>query len=264
MAQTTPLTLFKWGYEGWGNATDLLVRTTNAIEHDRDHAPPFFVDIRFHRSVRAKGFRDRAFEELLGAENHRWMKSLGNAAVGDERARGEIKIYKPEAAEELLDLAIEAANENRRVIFFCNCPSPLNAKDRHRAEVAQLLLHAARKRKRDITIEEWPGGMPAADDVHQVTVDPSELRKSRKGALYVQLTDAQASTHLAGLPWGGFVELVANGEKQIVSAGPLGYRAGRWRLRLFLVPQGEEDTPDDLLPDALGSREELQIDPLHS
>jgi hypothetical protein len=66
MARTTPITLFKWGYEGWGNATELLVRTTNEIERARGYAAPLFVDIRFSRSARAKGFSGGAFEKLVG------------------------------------------------------------------------------------------------------------------------------------------------------------------------------------------------------
>jgi hypothetical protein len=137
------------------------------------------------------------------------MKSLGNAAIGDESGDGKMRIYKPEAAEELLDLAIEAADANRRVIFFCSCGSPYDAKWCHRSQVADLVIRAAKQRKLAIEIQEWPGGVPARKDVQHLRVDTRELRKARNGAVNVQLTDAQASTDLAGLPWGGFVELEA-------------------------------------------------------
>ena len=264
LARSNRITIFKWGYEGWGNATELLVRTVGEIERARGYKPPFFVDVRFRRSVRAKGFRDHVFEELLGPKDHLWMKSLGNAAIGDEGARGTIRIHKPEAAEELLDLAIKAAEANRRVIFFCSCGSPGDAKWCHRTTVAGLLLRAAKKRKRDIEIEEWPGGVPARKDVQHIRMDISALRKVRGGAHSVPLTDAQATTELAGLPWGSFVELQAGDEKQILSAGPLSYRAKRWQLPLFLGPVMEGVTAAEMYPDMLHARAELKIDPVQS
>ena len=55
------LTMFSWGYEGWGNATRQLVRSFDLAEAYRRHTPPIFVDIRMSRSVRAVGFRDHTF-----------------------------------------------------------------------------------------------------------------------------------------------------------------------------------------------------------
>ena len=161
-------------------------------------------------------------------------------------------------------MQIEAARTNRRVIFFCSCGSPYDARTCHRAKVAELLLRAAKKRKKEIAIEEWPGGMPAANDLQRLHVDLRELHKARSGAMNVQLTDAQASTELAGLPWGGFVELAAGDEKQVLSAGPLAYRAKRWQLPIFVFPVEKERTPAELLPDALRLRAKLKIDPLIS
>src|ERR1017187_2039954 len=59
------LTLFTWGYWGWGNATHELIRAVDATERERGFKPPVFFDIRASRSVRARGFRDDAFEQLL-------------------------------------------------------------------------------------------------------------------------------------------------------------------------------------------------------
>jgi hypothetical protein len=77
------LTLFTWGYHGWGNVTPQLVEAVDAVERSRGFEPPIFVDIRIRRTVRAKGFQGSSFEKLLGPNRHRWMKSLGNSAIGD-------------------------------------------------------------------------------------------------------------------------------------------------------------------------------------
>ena len=66
MGRSAHITIFKWGYDGWGNATKTLVRSVDAIERARGYESPIFVDIRYSRSVRAIGFRDHAFEKLLG------------------------------------------------------------------------------------------------------------------------------------------------------------------------------------------------------
>ncbi len=41
----------------------------DAVEHARGFAPPLFVDVRVRRSVRALGFRDRAFTAAAHARN---------------------------------------------------------------------------------------------------------------------------------------------------------------------------------------------------
>jgi hypothetical protein len=71
------LTIFSWGYFGWGNATRELVTLVDAVETRRGFAPPVFVDIRIRRTVRAAGFSGRNFEELLGPERHVWLQPVG-------------------------------------------------------------------------------------------------------------------------------------------------------------------------------------------
>jgi hypothetical protein len=48
-----PLTVFTWGYYGWGNSTAQLIKAVDAIEHSREFAQPMFVDIRIRRAGRA-------------------------------------------------------------------------------------------------------------------------------------------------------------------------------------------------------------------
>src|SRR4051812_18396062 len=97
----TTITLFTWGYYGWGNATPQLVEAGNAVEQSHGFEPPLFVDIRIRRSVRAKGFTGPAFEKFLGPQRHRWMKSLGNNWI-ETRSGPTIQIADPAAAATLL------------------------------------------------------------------------------------------------------------------------------------------------------------------
>src|SRR3954465_6195252 len=84
-----PLAAFTWGYWGWGNAAPELVKAVDALERTRGFKPPLFADIRLSRSVRAPGFRDRAYEDLVGPARYVWMPKLGNQRFrtgGDPRA----------------------------------------------------------------------------------------------------------------------------------------------------------------------------------
>src|SRR5580693_7440480 len=106
------MTIFTWGYYGWGNATPQLVQAVDAAERNRGFEPPLFVDIRIRRTVRAKGFQGNAFEKLLGPSRHRWMKALGNKFI-QTRTGPHIQIADPTAADELLDVALDAAHHKQ-------------------------------------------------------------------------------------------------------------------------------------------------------
>ena len=82
-----PITIFTWGYYGWGNHTRQLVESVDTVETSRGFKPPMFVDIRIRRAVRAAGFTGPAFENLLGPNRHRWMKSLGKCSSKLEPVR---------------------------------------------------------------------------------------------------------------------------------------------------------------------------------
>src|SRR5689334_19421318 len=109
-----PVTLFTWGYEGWGNWTDKLVQAVDAVESSRGWGPPLFVDIRASRKVRAEGFREHAFERRFGPDRYRWMNRLGNKAILTHESHG--TLIDPGAAIELLELALEQRAKHRRVI----------------------------------------------------------------------------------------------------------------------------------------------------
>src|SRR5687768_5853352 len=126
------LTMFSWGFWGWGNATTQLVQAVDVAETQRGFNPPIFVDIRYRRSGRAVGFREGAFEDVLGWRRYRWMPTLGNSSIGTGK---DIRIACPAAANQLLDLARDANERSTRVIFFCACEW---RSDCHRDEVAGL------------------------------------------------------------------------------------------------------------------------------
>jgi hypothetical protein len=48
------------------------------------------------------------------------MPDLGNKRITSRRGKA-IQIVRPEAANEMLDAAVESATHKRRLIFFCGC-----------------------------------------------------------------------------------------------------------------------------------------------
>jgi len=172
-----PITIFSWGYYGWGNWTEQLIKVVDAVEESRGFGPPIFVDVRLRREVRAKGFTGGAFEKALGGpERYHWMKSLGNEAIADDTL-DYMKIADPKTAPDLLKIANDAAKEKRRVIFFCSCRYPThNLYDVtcHRTEVARLVLNAAKKQGTPIEICEWPGDRPKEIELE---ISPQEFQR---------------------------------------------------------------------------------------
>ena len=84
------------------------MHATQTAEQARGFQPPVFVDIRFRRAVRAEGFKEKAFEKVLGPERYIWMKDLGNANITDADAT-KAKISNENAVNDLIDIAIDAA-----------------------------------------------------------------------------------------------------------------------------------------------------------
>ena len=142
------ITLFSFGYYGWGNHTPQLVEAVDAVEHSRGYEPPIFVDIRIRRSGRAAGFIGHAFEKLLGPILYRWMRALGNESILN-KTDPPIQIADPAAAGGLLDLALDldSAGNKQRLLFFCSCQWPRDGETLcHRTAVAELVLESARER----------------------------------------------------------------------------------------------------------------------
>ncbi len=221
-------TLFTFGYYGWGNHTPNLVEAVDAVETNRGFQPPIFVDIRIRRSVRAAGFTGPAFERLVGQDRHRWMKSLGNKFI-ETKSGPSIQIADPAAADDLLDLAIESARHNQRLLFFCSCQWPrCDGKIAcHRATVAALVLKAATKGGSHVKVVEWPGGDPKRIDLE---VTPKDFAAVRKGRLTVPLGKRVDLAEVAGLPWCSIVTLHSGDETLHRVVGPAISQTSGWVL----------------------------------
>ena len=218
-----PITIFSWGYWGWGTSTDKLIQAVDAVEESRGFDPPIFVDTRLSRSVRAPGFNGSAFEKKLGSDRYKWMKGLGNKGILTSNKKS-IHIADPLAAHELLYRAMDAAEQNRRVIFFCNCPVP---KTCHRREVARLVLDVARRRDIRIEIVEWPGGKPGHIELE---VSPTDFRSIVNGRMSIPLGKRPSLSDLSGLAWATTATIHCNGDQIHRLVGPAVFERGRWAL----------------------------------
>ena len=235
--KTRPLTLLSWGYWGWGTSTEVLVRTFDAVEASRGFGPPLFVDVRLKRAVRAPGFNGGAFGRLLG-ERYRWLPGLGNARIAT--GRGPMRLQDPDDVSKLLGSAVEAAGQNRRVVFFCSCPSPNNARSCHRWLVGTHALRAARPLGLSIQVQEWPGGALSARVSGRLQLEADLLDRLRANcALPLHFSDTPR--WLPGLPTGTVVELRSAGQRQLVSLSPPVPSKEGWRVEAFVTPVEVED-----------------------
>jgi hypothetical protein len=227
-SDTTTVTLFSWGYYGWGNHTDNLVKAVDAVEISRGFQPPFFVDTRIRRSVRAAGFKGMAFERLLGETRHRWMPSLGNRAIVTGTGP-DIQIADPSAAQKLLDLALELSRQKQRLIFFCSCEWPREEGGFacHRTEVASLVLKAATNRAIHLKVVEWPGGEPKEIDLHVPRKDFTAIKRGRRT---VPLGEKFDLAECAGLPWCSLAILHSGDETLRRMIGPAISQTTGWAL----------------------------------
>ena len=225
------ITLFTWGYYGWGSCTSQLVEAVDAVETSRGFEPPIYVDIRIRRNVRAKGFEGSAFENLLGPNRHRWMKSLGNKFI-QTRTGPDIQIAEPSAADELLDLALKSAGHKQRVLFFCSCQWPKCDGEIacHRTTVAELMLKAAQRRNDSVEIVEWPGGEPRQIDLE---VTPQVFASVKRGRMTVPLIGNVNLAEVAGLPVGTIATIHSAGNKLHRIVGPASWQTDKWCLPVF-------------------------------
>jgi len=240
------ITLFSFGYWGWGNATHQLIEAVDAIESARGFAPPIFVDTRIRRAVRARGFNGNAFETAAGSDRYRHTPSLGNLWVLTHSGP-RIQINEPAAANELLDMAVSATSADRRLIFFCACEFPFleGAPEAcHRVTVARLVMEAALKRGLPLEIVEWPGGAPGVLDI---PVTPKNAEKLLLGAKSIPLDPNPQHSNLAGPAWGSTVMVKKGCEELHAVVGPARYGRGQWYLPIVWEP-----------PDKSGSFAELQ------
>lgn len=243
-----PITLFAWGYWGWGNSTGELVECVDAVEHSRGFAPPVFVDIRIQRAVRAVGFNGNAFEETVKQPRYHWMSGLGNQAIVDHSLRG-VRIKDPKAANNLLNLALDLAKQNQRTLFFCSCEAPYadGKPFCHRVAVANLVIKYARQRHESVQVVEWPGSAPQMIDLK---VAPEITRKLRHGQKNMTLDEPVALAQYAGLGWGSVVRAHSEEGEIAFRTGPARRANDAWCLPVLTDPTDPSMTPDKLFASA--------------
>lgn len=227
----TPITLFSWGYWGWGNATPELRRMVDAVERERGFAPPLFVDIRYRRGARAEGFRSHTFEDFIGSSRYRWMQSLGNRAIGDKSLE-RMTIHDPSKAYELLDLAKQCSTEKRRVIFFCACDFPRwnGRRNCHRDLVGTLLLKAAKARGAYVEVVEWPGGSPSD---FKMNVTPEVSKGVMQGWENLPIGRELSIARAGSIPFGSRLTLRSSAEELLAITGTARCRNSEWVLPLL-------------------------------
>jgi len=229
------LTMFSWGYWGWGSATQQLIEAVDTVETSRGYKPPLFVDVRLSRSVRATGFNGNAFEKTLGASRYRWMSDLGNLGIQDG---GPMRIKNPAAAETLLDLAQERHAQGQRILFFCSCEFPGTEAEAgcHRTVVARLLLEAAIKRTLATEVVEWPGSEPVANAI-EMAVDEVVYKKLCSVANSLLLKEPVPLAEMAAIPWLSLVAAYnADNEEEgaaLFLSGPARYKKAGWYLPVY-------------------------------
>ncbi len=250
------LTMFMWGYEGWGSTTKRFVEAVDAVEAGRGFASPRFVDIRIRRNVRAVGFRGDTFKKAVGTQRYRWMKSLGNLGVL-RRSGPRIQIADPSAANTLLDDAIGASRHAQRILFFCHCLFP---GDCHRSEVADLLHKAAKRRNVRLTVVEWPGGEPASVPI-DISTTVEQSRKLRSGQRSIPLGRNPALERYAAVPWASVVRVHGGSEELLALTGPARYRGKSWYLPLPWETARSEATVEAMRREASHIRRKFSFQP---
>lgn len=234
------ITIYMWGYWGWGNAAPELVKAVDAIERKRGFKPPIFVDIRMKRSARPAVFRGNAFGQVVGPARYETMSALGNEQyLDDDKKRlpnstRQIVIHDPSAAELLLDRAVELKKQNRHVIYFCACEFPHGNVNTdgiiyrcHRTSVSQLLLNCAKRRNISLEVVEWPGGGSKSLDV---AVSQDVLKNVRSGRRFVKIPNPRPLANWAETPWGSVAHLHNRDDQLMILTGPAKFKEESWVL----------------------------------
>ncbi len=202
------------------------MQATDAVEKSRGFAPPLFIDVRLRRKVRAAGFKDNAFAEVVGKGRYVWLPAMGNKNIDDESATRAM-FAEPTKVSELLELVLDAHEQGRRVIFFCACEQPFDSAACHRMIVGDLLLKAAAVHRHDLTIQEWPGGDPVELEVQ---TSPELLKKLRGAAVSLALPERLTLAPVCGLPWYSLVTAHCQDEQARFLSGPAVARKDGWAL----------------------------------
>jgi|JI10StandDraft_1071094.scaffolds.fasta_scaffold122636_2 hypothetical protein len=243
------LTIYMWGYWGWGNAAPELVKAVDAVERKRGFKPPVFVDIRMKRSARPAVFRGNAFGQVVGPARYETMSALGNEHYLDDakkrlpHSNRKIVIHDPTAADLLLDRAVELKKQNRHVIYFCACAFPNGNVDNdgefyacHRSAVSSLLLKCARVRGMALEVVEWPGG---GGNRFDMAASPETLKSVRRGRKLVPISSLRSLANWAETPWGSLIRLHCGDDELMIITGPAKFKQEAWALPV--LDWGEPD-----------------------
>ncbi len=247
--ETQPLVLFSWGYWGWGSTTRQFVESVDLVEKSRGFEPPVFIDARLRRSVRAPGFRDSAFQQVVGVQRYRWMNGLGNKNLD----AGKAALKDPKAVAQLLDIADERALQRQRIVYYCACPFPGRC---HRYLITEALVGLAKKLKRNVSVVEWPGTALPESPLHW-TVSKKVLTTVEQGRKSFELPDSVSLTEAAGVAWYTPVILTADDEKLPVLIGPAFVQKERWVMQVLSQPLERNLTSHQMSRKATKSRVEL-------
>src|SRR6266851_323495 len=235
------ITLVSWGYWGWGNATERLVEAVDAAERVQGFQPPIFIDARLRRKWRAKGFVGDAFRDLVSQSRYRHMQNLGNQEIATGGTGVQIK--NPAAVAELLELALHAADENRRVIFFCACEFPKRhgVLACHRLTITELLLEHARRVNQALTVVEWPGGKPLE---RRLEMDRKQFAAVMRGDRKSIPFASERLKEFAGLPWASVAVVEREGTGSYILVGPARFATSKSEGGSWYLPIIESPDPD--------------------
>ena len=202
------------------------------VERTRGRRPPVFADVRRSRSVRATGFRGATFATVTAKGRYHWFPGLGNERIVTRS--GAVRLSRPADVETLLELIIAEHERGRRVVIFCSCASPWDAAYCHRQLVGEKLLAAARARRLDLWLEEWPGGTLAKGSCLSMRVVPGTFAALYAGGRWVTL-GRRPKPEALGLPTGSIVTLAEGSETRLASVCPPRLAAKSWKLELFAL-----------------------------
>jgi hypothetical protein len=248
---SVPITVFTWGYWGWGNAVPRFLEAAASAEAARGFDPPAFADVRLSRSVRAPGFRGGALGTFVGADRYRWFEGLGNSKIATHEVG--VQIANPGDASLLLDYVVMQAASKRRVLFFCACP--VNQPEPcHRHEVATLLLHSARARDLDLTVVEWPGGDP---ENRELRLRADKVKGA--GRTTVPLGKRLPQDGFATFPWGSIVRVRLGNEVYEIVTGPAIFKT-EWVLPVLDVARPDDPPGGSLTERARDLRAQFKCD----
>ncbi|MBL9089986.1 MAG: hypothetical protein JNL96_02095 [Planctomycetaceae bacterium] len=156
------------------------------------------------------------------------MKQLGNKRIQTKKGP-QIQIAEPKAVNDLLVVALEAAEQDRRVIFFCGCFWPrFGGKiSCHRTTVGTLLLSAAKNRGVSAEVVEWPGGK--ADHV-EIEVDGKDFKAIAEGRMSIPFGRQLKLADAASLAVTSTATVRSDGEVLHRLVGPASWRRDEWQL----------------------------------